>query len=149
MRTEQAQKVFLVDDSSIVRERLAGLISDLPKVEVIGMAELAEDAISRIGKLKPDVVVLDISILGGSGMQVLKAIKKQNPAPRVIMLTNFAHEEYRQRCFQLGADHFFDKSSEFEKVMEVLRDLAAVEHGTCARERAPGGGVCPPPGAAL
>src|SRR2546423_1709899 len=135
MRTEQAQKVFLVDDSSIVRERLAGLISDLPKVEVIGMAELAEDAISRIGKLKPDVVVLDISILGGSGMQVLKAIKKQNPAPRVIMLTNFAHEEYRQRCFQLGADHFFDKSSEFEKVMEVLRDLAAVEHGTCARER--------------
>jgi DNA-binding NarL/FixJ family response regulator len=124
MPTEIGQKVFLVDDSSMVRERLAAFISDLPNVEVIGQAERAAEAIRRIRDLKPDVVVLDISIPGGSGLQVLQAVKKHNPPPLVIMLTNFAHEQYRRRCQQLGADYFFDKSSEFEKVMEVLQELA-------------------------
>ena len=128
MRTEATQKIFLVDDSSIVRKRLASLISDLPNIEIVGQAEVAADAISRIAELKPDAVVLDISIVGGSGIQVLQAVKKHTPAPLVIMLTNFAHDQYRQRCLKLGADYFFDKSSEFEKVIEVLRDLAATVH---------------------
>jgi DNA-binding NarL/FixJ family response regulator len=61
---------------------------------------------------------------GGSGIQVLETIRKEKPAPLIIMLTNFTHEPYRQRCFKLGADYFFDKSSEFEKVKEILENLA-------------------------
>ena len=52
---------------------------------------------------------------------VLETIKKEDQAPMVIMLTNFSNEPYRRRCFQLGADYFFDKSNEFEKVIQVLR----------------------------
>jgi len=52
---------------------------------------------------------------------VLETIKREQPALKVIMLTNFAQEQYRQRCLQLGADHFFDKTTEFEKVLKVLR----------------------------
>src|SRR5262245_61885063 len=116
MGNEPTKTVFIVDDAAMVRERLIGLFSELPGVTVVGQAATAYDAIAAIPPLKPDVVVLDISLPGGNGLQVLQAIKRVAPSPLVIMLTNFAHEQYRRRCLQLGADHFFDKSREFEKV---------------------------------
>jgi len=112
-----------VDDSPVVRERLATLLSDLPSVEIVGQAEIAFEAISATRRLKPDVMLLDISMPGGSGIHVLEMVKKERPAPLVIMLTNFAHEQYRQKCLQLGADYFFDKSTEFEKVLSVLNPV--------------------------
>jgi len=115
--------VFIVDDSPVIRDRLAALISELPNVEVVGQADIAFEAIDSIRKLRPSVVVLDISMPGGSGMHVLETIKQDRPQPMVIMLTNFAHDHYRQKCLQLGADYFFDKSTEFERVTEVLRQL--------------------------
>jgi DNA-binding NarL/FixJ family response regulator len=113
--------VFIVDDSPVVRERLAHMISELPDTEIIGQADIAFEAINSIRRSKPTIVVLDISMPGGSGIYVLESIKKEKPAPTVIMLTNFAHDQYRQKCLQLGADYFFDKSTEFEKVIDVLR----------------------------
>jgi DNA-binding NarL/FixJ family response regulator len=114
--------VFIVDDSPVVRDRLVSMIAELPNVEVIGQADIAFEAINSIRRLRPSVVVLDISMPGGSGMYVLETIKKERPEPMVIMLTNFAHDQYRQKCLQLGADYFFDKSTEFERVTEVLRN---------------------------
>src|SRR5262245_19945507 len=108
-------------------DRLATLISELPNVELIGQADIAFEAIHCIRRLRPAVVVLDISMPGGSGMYVLEMVKKDRPVPVVIMLTNFAHDPYRQRCLQLGADYFFDKSTEFERVIEVLRGISNCE----------------------
>ena len=113
--------VFIVDDSPVVRDRLAQMIAEIPGVRVVGQADIAFEAIAAIRRLKPAVVVLDISMPGGSGMHVLETIKRERSAPRVIMLTNFTHDQYRQKCLQLGADHFFDKTSEFERVLEILR----------------------------
>jgi DNA-binding NarL/FixJ family response regulator len=124
MKRDTLKKVFIADDSPIVRERLVSLLSELPGVDVVGEAETAFDAIQSIRRLRPAVVILDISMPGGSGIQVLETIRKEKPAPLIIMLTNFTHEPYRQRCFKLGADYFFDKSSEFEKVKEILENLA-------------------------
>jgi CheY-like chemotaxis protein len=115
--------VFLVDDSPVVRERLTALLSELPNIEVAGQADIAFEAIDSIRKLRPAVVVLDISMPGGSGMQVLEAIKRDRPWPMIIVLTNFANDHYRQKCVELGADYFFDKSTEFERVSDVLRQL--------------------------
>ena len=123
MKRNLRKKVFIVDDSPVVRERLATLLSDLPSVEIVGQAEIAFEAISATRRLKPDVMLLDISMPGGSGIHVLEMVKKERPAPLVIMLTNFAHEQYRQKCLQLGADYFFDKSTEFEKVLSVLNPV--------------------------
>jgi DNA-binding NarL/FixJ family response regulator len=123
MITATRKHVFIVDDSPVVRDRLVTLISELPNVEVVGQADIAFEAINSIRQLRPSVVVLDISMPGGSGMYVLETIKKDRPGPVVIMLTNFAHEQYRQKCLQLGADYFFDKSTEFERVTEVLRQI--------------------------
>ena len=125
MKRDTSKKVFIADDSDIVRERLAALLSELPGVDVVGEAETAFEAIRSIRRLKPAVVILDISMPGGSGIQVLEAIRKERPVPLVIMLTNFTHEPYRRRCLKLGADYFFDKSSEFEKVKDVLENLVS------------------------
>ena len=118
-------KVFVVDDSPIVRDRLIGMVSELPNVAVVGQAEIAFEAINAIRKLKPDVVVLDISMPGGSGLYALEQIKREHPFCVAVMLTNFAHEQYREKCLALGAEYFFDKSGEFEKVVELLRNMAS------------------------
>jgi DNA-binding NarL/FixJ family response regulator len=121
--TATHKHVFIVDDSPVVRDRLAAMISELPDVEVVGQADIAFEAINSIRRLRPTVVVLDISMPGGSGMYVLESIKKDQPNPLVIMLTNFANDQYRQKCLRLGADYLFDKSTEFERVTEVLRTM--------------------------
>lgn len=117
---ESEKRILVVDDSPIVRERLVSLISEIPGVTIVGEAEVAFQAINQIHALSPDLVVLDISMPGGSGMAVLDTIKKQPNPPCIIMLTNFANDEYRDKCAQLGADYFFDKSTEFEKITEVI-----------------------------
>ena len=120
MKSLPSITVFIVDDSAVVRDRLAQMISELPGVTVVGHADIAFEAIQEIRRLRPDCVVLDISMPGGSGMYVLETVKRENPELTVIMLTNFAHDQYRQKCLQLGADHFFDKTTEFEKVLDIL-----------------------------
>jgi DNA-binding NarL/FixJ family response regulator len=129
--------VFIVDDSPVVRDRLLALISELPNVEVVGQADVAFEAINSIRRLRPSVVVLDISMPGGSGMYVLETVKKDQPVPVVIMLTNFAHEQYRQKCLQLGADYFFDKSTEFDRVTQVLREMPPPRGGNGDGQQSP------------
>ena len=121
MKAAVRSTVFVADDSPSVRERLISLLTELPNVEIVGQTGAATEAIDSIRKLKPNAVVLDISMPGGGGMLLLETIKKDDQAPMVIMLTNFSHDSYRRKCLQLGADFFFDKSNEFEKVIQVLR----------------------------
>jgi len=115
-------KVFIADDSSEVRERIRMLLSELEKIEMIGEAENVQEAIESIRHLGPDVVILDIRMPGGSGIDVLKEIVKEDRVPIIIMLTNYPYPQYKKKCMDAGADFFFDKSREFEKVVEVLSD---------------------------
>jgi len=117
---ERKCRVAILDDSTVVRERLVSMLSELPSVDVVAQSTLPFEAISAIRNLRPDVAILDISMPGGSGVEVLQTIKSENPAPLAIMLTNFAHDQCREQCLRLGADYFFDKSTEFEKILTVL-----------------------------
>lgn len=117
-------RVFVVDDSDIVRERLATMLSELTeKIELIGQAQDPLEATESIRKLKPDLVILDIRLRGGSGIDVLREIKKDEPAPIVMILTNYPYPQYRKKCKNAGADFFFDKSTEFDKASEVVQQL--------------------------
>jgi DNA-binding NarL/FixJ family response regulator len=130
------KEVFIVDDSCVVRERLVALLADVPDVVVVGQAGTAAEAIRQIRKLQPAAVVLDISMPGGNGLSVLREIRRANSAATVIMLTNFSQEQYREKCAALGADYFFDKSTEFEQVRGVLERLesaSATDAVTAAR----------------
>lgn len=117
--------VFIADDSPLLRERLVKMLSELPGVKVVGEAEDVPQSISKIPEVTPDVVVLDIRMPGGSGIDVLSHIKKVLPDVVVIILTNYPLSQYRKKCMELGADYFFDKATEFEKVLEVVKQLQA------------------------
>ena len=111
----------MVDDSAPLRERLAGRLVSLGLVEIVGEAGSVPEALEAFRALQPDLVVLDIQIPGGSGFDVLRAIKKERPATTVVMLTNFPCTPFRWRCKLMGAEYLFDKTSEFEKVADVIR----------------------------
>ena len=121
-RTQQ-MRVLIADDSLVVRERLRSLLSGLQGIQVIGQAEDAVEARSLAEKLRPDVAILDLRMPNGSGADVLYELKKLDPAPTVIMLTNYPHPDNRKKCVDWGADYFFDKSTEFQKVVSVLTDM--------------------------
>jgi len=117
-------KVLIVDDSAIVRERLKAMLSEITELENVSQARDSLEAISSFQKLNPEVVILDIRMPGGSGIDVLQEIKKSNQPPVVIVLTNYSYSQYRRKCLDAGADFFFDKSTEFDKVTEVLNQLS-------------------------
>ena len=116
-------KVFLVDDSVVIRQRLKRMLADLKEVQVTGEAGDADQATQAIKDSKPDVVLLDIHLIGGSGIDVLEKVKREQPAPAVIILTNYPYPQYRQKCLDAGADFFFVKSTEFDKVVPALQEL--------------------------
>lgn len=116
-------KVFIVDDSLVVRDRLGTILSEINTVKVVGVAENARDALRKLKKTPADLLVLDIRLKGENGFDLLKLIKKSFPYLKVIMLTNYPYAQYRQRALEMGADYFFDKSVEFERVVEVAKFL--------------------------
>jgi DNA-binding NarL/FixJ family response regulator len=123
-KREHTMRIFIADDSPLMLERLAWMVSELPgAVRLIGQASDAREASEAIRRLRPDVVILDIRMSGGSGIDVLRQIKRERPAPVVLMLTNCSYRPYRDRCMAIGADFFLDKSTEFEKVPKVLQRL--------------------------
>lgn len=89
--------MFIADDSEEVRNRLNEMLSEIPGVEIIGEAGEGGEAIRDIRERKPDVVIQDIRMPGGSGIDVLQAIKRGDPAPTVIMLTNYPYPQYRKK----------------------------------------------------
>ena len=116
-------KVFISDDSATVREHLVTVALDLPEIAVVGQAQDVPGSLAAIRQTRPDVVILDIRMPGGNGIKVLREVKKLNPAPRVIMFTNYAYAQYRKKCEEAGADFFLDKSTEFDKLPQVLEQV--------------------------
>jgi DNA-binding NarL/FixJ family response regulator len=120
-------RVFLVEDSEVIRERLIESISSLPHVNVVGHADTEAGALAALQKTPCDVVVLDLQLRDGHGFNVLKALRAPSDRPHltIIVLTNFATALYRSHSMQMGADYFFDKSREYHRIDDVLEDLAS------------------------
>lgn len=120
-------QVFLVEDSPVICLRLKRMLADV-QVDVIGEAQDAQEAIEGILKEKPDVVILDIHLRTGNGIDVLQNLKKNMPASKVIVLTNYPYPQYRQKCLEAGADFFFVKSTQFDQIVPVLTQLMQPDH---------------------
>jgi DNA-binding NarL/FixJ family response regulator len=115
-----------VEDSKVIREHLIETISSLPNVKVVGHADTEAEAISALQRRPCDVVVLDLQLRDGHGLNVLNDLRTPSDRPHmtIIVLTNFTSAQYRSRSMELGADYFFDKSCEYHCVGDVLSDLA-------------------------
>ena len=116
--------VLIVEDSVIVRARLRALLAEDDSVNVVAEAASATEAIERFRVHVPDAVVLDLQLVGSSGLEVLRHVKRVAPRCIVIMLTNHTQQEFRDACHKDGADHFFHKSTEFDRVADVLAALS-------------------------
>lgn len=131
-------KIMIADDSAMVRERLWVLLAEIPGVEIVGQADDVQPTIDAVARLAPDVLILDLRMPGGTGLEVLDRIKRDAGAPVVIVLTNYSELPYRRRCLQAGADFFFDKTIEFERVADVIRALSAKPNPEARKETAHG-----------
>lgn len=116
-------KVLVVDDSSIIRDRLVDLLSIIQGVEEVAVADNAQNAISTYKIFNPEVLILDIRMHGTNGIDVLKQVKRERNSPKVIMLTNFPYSQYRKKCLEEGADYFLDKSTEFDEINKIISSL--------------------------
>jgi DNA-binding NarL/FixJ family response regulator len=115
--------MFIVDDSEILRSRLVQMLSEVEGLEIVGEAGFVRDAIREIRKLKPDIAILDIKMADGSGIDILTAMKKDNLRTRTIIFTNYPYLQYRKRCLDAGADFFFYKATELNKLLDVLKGM--------------------------
>lgn len=132
----QELTVVVCDDGQAVRDRLVGILRRLQGVRIAGEAYDASSVVDLAANLKPDVLVLDLKLPDGNGMEVLRRIRAKHPSITVIILTNHAHALYRRACLEAGASYFFDKSTEFDKVAPVLSEMLARREGSARSEKA-------------
>jgi DNA-binding NarL/FixJ family response regulator len=120
-------KVFIADDSRVVVERLANLLEEVPGAQLVGQAGDVSQAVRGIQKMKPDALILDLQMPGGSGLDVLRAVRADYPHLCVLVCTNYPYPQYREECLTAGANFFLDKSADFEKIPAILRELIEKE----------------------
>jgi DNA-binding NarL/FixJ family response regulator len=118
-------KVFIVEDSPVVRERLLDIVRDVEGAELVGDAGNFEDAVHGIMATRPEVAILDIRLADdrGSGIDVLNRVKPQLPGLHAIMLSNYATAQHARASADAGAEYFLDKTVDFERIGEILREL--------------------------
>jgi DNA-binding NarL/FixJ family response regulator len=110
----------LVDDAVLITERIAEMLRELKFVKDIFVAHNFESGVEATVRNKPDIILLDIHLPGKSGIELLEIVKKDFPTIKVLMVTNKVSEYYKEMCIEKGADHFIDKSKEFENIPTIL-----------------------------
>lgn len=118
-------KVFLADDSHLIRGRVAAILG-AGGMAIVGEAQTPQSSIDGILGARPDVVVLDVQLEGGSGLQVLRAVRDAAPHIGFVVFSNSAGPAYRKRYLDEGANRFLDKTTEFDQL--VLAVAAASRH---------------------
>lgn len=123
----EPRRLLVVEDSPLILERLLRFIDGMTALKVVGVSATAVDAIAKIESERPEFLLLDIALEDGDGFQVLEAIRNLENAPEPVIFTNYANPFFRARAGALGVNHFFDKSTEFERALRCLSDLATAE----------------------
>lgn len=121
-------RTFLVEDSPVIRSNLVAALEDLAPVEVVGYADTADEAIDQLDTLTEqgqcDLVIIDVFLKGGSGLDVLRTLNRWKTPARPVVLTNYATPEIRAECLQLGAAGVFDKSKDIDALVSYCNDVA-------------------------
>lgn len=121
-------RIFIADDSLVIRQRVASMLG-ASAMTVVGQAQTPQDSISGILAVSPDVVVLDVQLNGGSGLQVLRAIRHAAPSIAFVIFSNSSDPIYRKRYLCAGAEDFLDKTHQFDQLAKAV--LKASQHADC------------------
>jgi len=121
-------KTYLVEDNPTIRENLIATLEELVDIDAIGMCDTENEAKSWLqnNPLSWDLAILDLFLRQGSGLGVLAACRNRQPSQKVVVLTNYATNDIRQRCTQLGVDAVFDKSNEIDGLIEFCQQQSGV-----------------------
>jgi DNA-binding NarL/FixJ family response regulator len=116
-------RILLVDDHAIVREGFAELINSHADLETCGQAGSAPEAMSEVEKLKPDMVVVDLSLQGGSGLDLIKNLKALHPFLRLLVLSMHDEALYGERALRAGALGYVMKREDSATFLQAVRDV--------------------------
>lgn len=123
-------KIVTVDDSSIITERLKYLLNEIDDIEILGNAHSISSAKELTSSVKPDVIILDINLsdddYGKTGIDLLVEFRQKLPEAKIIIFTNHNELHYRLICLEKGANYFFDKSNESNKMTEVIKQWTLI-----------------------
>jgi DNA-binding NarL/FixJ family response regulator len=119
------KKILIVDDSAILRKDLRKLFQTIKNIEVAGEAIDSAGALRQCEALKPDIMILDIELKNGNGIEVLTKVKKCSRSPIIIMFTNYSNSAFKKAAEHLGAGYFFDKTNDVEKLVSTLINLSS------------------------
>lgn len=120
-------RVLLADDSVLILEWLQDTLGMNKQVEIVGSFKNGIDTLKALKTLKPDLAIVDFKMPGLNGLEVLKEIRKENKILKFIILTYYSLDNYRQVAMLAGADYFFSKVDDFEKVSIVVEEMVAKE----------------------
>jgi DNA-binding NarL/FixJ family response regulator len=112
-------KAYLVEDSPVIRENLAGFLEDVADAKVVASASTEDEAVTWLRQHHDDwdMTIVDLFLRRGNGLGVISACRNRAPHQKVVVLSNYATADMRDRSSQLGADAFFDKSAELDQLV--------------------------------
>lgn len=119
----EKMRLVIVDDTPIVRERLRDTVHAMGRYAIVGEAGSPAEALEVYKRERPDVMILDMKLQSGTGLDVLQGVRKHDQHVRIIVWTNFPYERYRAISKALGADYFFWKATEYDQLLETLRTM--------------------------
>jgi response regulator of citrate/malate metabolism len=115
--------VLIVDDNRFYVDRMTEMLNDLEGIGLINTAKNFREAYSQLGNVEHDLVLLDIHLPDGNGLNLLKQIKESPAKTEVIMVSNNSDDFYRRQSKELGAYYFLDKTNDFEMMPAILSEM--------------------------
>lgn len=122
-------RVLLVEDSQVICGLVKNIINGVAGLTVTESVGTEAEAIGTVTRGDVDVVILDLQLRAGTGFGVLRAMQPMAKKPAVIVFTNFALSTYRESALAMGAQHFLDKSRDYDRLPKILTELAAQRAG--------------------
>ena len=116
--------VLIVDDGAVTRQRLCGLLAELPEVEVDACRAQAAELGQALDRCRPALVIIDVPV-SHAGFQLVTLVRERLPATRIVVLSNHPVEEFQRQSLASGADRFLVKATQFERVLELARAVGA------------------------
>lgn len=120
-------RVLVVDDHTLIRQGIVGLLESQPDVEVVGEAGNVSDAVDAASRLKPDVVLMDYSLPGGTGVDAARAIRAEQPGTHVLILTIHDRDDYLYEALRAGVSGYVLKGADVSELLRAVRSAAAGE----------------------
>lgn len=116
-------RIVIADDHTLFRDGLKGILQKQTFIELVGEASTSREVLDVVRRTEPDVLLLDVSMPGRDGLEVVQDIKAQTNPPRVLMLTAHPESHYGIRCLKSGADGYMTKTQASEKLIEAIRKI--------------------------